>query len=119
MFYKKRCSEKFHKIHRKTPVPESLFFNKSEKKRKFILKKAKQRFEKETFNQRKSTDLLYFKTYFYMKWSGCAHINHTLRPITPNQISHYTYAMSLSFLQNMNKLMTSTSLKKTISLQIF
>ena len=25
VFNKKRCSEKFHKIHRKTPVPESLF----------------------------------------------------------------------------------------------
>ena len=25
MFYKKRCSEKYHKIHRKAPVPESLF----------------------------------------------------------------------------------------------
>ena len=25
LFYKKRCSQKFHKIHRKTPVPESLF----------------------------------------------------------------------------------------------
>ena len=27
VFYKKRCSDKFHKIHRKTPVSES-FFNK-------------------------------------------------------------------------------------------
>ena len=25
VFYKKRCSYKFHKIHKKTPVPESLF----------------------------------------------------------------------------------------------
>ena len=25
VFYKKRCSYKFRKIHRKTPVPESLF----------------------------------------------------------------------------------------------
>ena len=25
VFCKTRCSEKFHKIHRKTPVPESLF----------------------------------------------------------------------------------------------
>ena len=25
VFYKKRCSEKFHKIHSKTPVSESLF----------------------------------------------------------------------------------------------
>ena len=25
VFYKKRCSQKFHKIHRKTPVPKSLF----------------------------------------------------------------------------------------------
>ena len=25
MFCKKRCSQKFHKIHKKTPVPESLF----------------------------------------------------------------------------------------------
>ena len=25
VFYVKRCSSKFHKIHRKTPVPESLF----------------------------------------------------------------------------------------------
>ena len=28
VFFKKRCSYKFHKIHRKTPVPESLFLNK-------------------------------------------------------------------------------------------
>ena len=26
VFCKKRCSEKFRKIHKKTPVPESLFF---------------------------------------------------------------------------------------------
>ena len=25
MFSKKRCFEKFHKVHRKTSVPESLF----------------------------------------------------------------------------------------------
>ena len=25
VFYPKRCSKKFHKIHRKSPVPESLF----------------------------------------------------------------------------------------------
>ena len=25
VFCKKRCSKKFHKIHKKTPVPESLF----------------------------------------------------------------------------------------------
>ena len=25
VFFKKKCSYKFHKIHRKTPVPESLF----------------------------------------------------------------------------------------------
>ena len=25
VFYKKRCSKEFHKIHRKTPVPGSLF----------------------------------------------------------------------------------------------
>ena len=25
VFYEERCSYKFHKIHRKTPVPESLF----------------------------------------------------------------------------------------------
>ena len=25
VFYKKTCSQKFHKIHRKTPVPESVF----------------------------------------------------------------------------------------------
>ena len=25
VFFAKRCSQKFHKIHRKTPVPESLF----------------------------------------------------------------------------------------------
>ena len=25
VFYKKRCSLKFRKLHRKTPVPESLF----------------------------------------------------------------------------------------------
>ena len=25
VFYKKRCSYKFHKIHRKTPAAESLF----------------------------------------------------------------------------------------------
>ena len=25
VFYKKSCSQKFHKIHRRTPVPESLF----------------------------------------------------------------------------------------------
>ena len=28
VFYNKSRSQKFHKIHRKTPVPESLFFNK-------------------------------------------------------------------------------------------
>ena len=27
MFYAKRCSEKFHKIHRKTPMSQSLFYN--------------------------------------------------------------------------------------------
>ena len=27
VFYRKRCSQKFRKIHRKTPVPESLFYN--------------------------------------------------------------------------------------------
>ena len=26
VFFKKRCSQKFFKIHRKTPVPESLFY---------------------------------------------------------------------------------------------
>ena len=26
MFFKKRCSKKFRKIHRKTPVPGSLFY---------------------------------------------------------------------------------------------
>ena len=25
MFYKRRCSLRFHKVHRKTPVPDSLF----------------------------------------------------------------------------------------------
>ena len=25
VLFRKRCSKKFHKIHRKTPVPESLF----------------------------------------------------------------------------------------------
>ena len=25
VFYEKGCSENFHKIHRKTPVPESIF----------------------------------------------------------------------------------------------
>ena len=28
-FFKKRCSLTFRKIHRKKPVPESLFFNKA------------------------------------------------------------------------------------------
>ena len=40
-------------------------------------------------------------------------INHTLLLTTPSQISHYTYALSLSFLQKMNKLMTSSSLVTT------
>ena len=29
LFYKKRCSQKFSKIQRKTPVPESLFLNRA------------------------------------------------------------------------------------------
>ena len=35
----KRCSEKFHKIHRKTPVPESLFNKAADLRLATLLKK--------------------------------------------------------------------------------
>ena len=107
VFSKKRCSQKFRKIHVKTPVPESLFYKKRFWQRWFRVNFAK--FLRTPLLQNTSwrlllellqyeSEIIYFLSFFLIGW--LVELTQALHPTFASQIDelatlNYTVNISL------------------------